>query len=507
MSAAASPSHSGDARSGASATTDARQRPGAVTTTEDHAQARVLVGQRLRTLCEWAASLDAASLPARVLSQAVLILGDNIAAMLSAADEPELRAYHQQLIAGQGAREATLFRPGAPRVSLVDAAVGNGLASTWNELDDGYTRTAVHPGALSQPLILAAAETMRLPLSALLRATIGAYEIGTRFARAWPGTLPRLHPHGVWNSVCAAAGLALIRGYDAVTLQRALTAAASMASPGPYSHPIEGALVRNAWPAAGSWLGLFACDLARLGIGGTAGGPYDVFTRGLGAQLRADELTVGLGSEWTTCDGYHKLYGACHHSHAAMEAIESIFSDRPELRGGERVRAVTVEGSAMAMNFDNAQPETTLGAKFSIPHAIAATLAHGADDPANFLDASLRDPAILGLRPRVQLALLSEVKPWPLDRPARVTLEIDSGERLVASCEAALGSPARPLEAARVLRKIGELSERDAPGLQAAVIGLRERIAGGDPIDEGSPGSTERWIASFFEAPVRPEAA
>jgi 2-methylcitrate dehydratase PrpD len=466
---------------------------------DEHAPLRAAVAERLAELCRWACALSSDALPARVLSQAVLILGDNIAAMLSAADEPEVRAYHEQLLAAGGPREATLFRRGAPAVSLTDAAVGNGLTSTWNELDDGYTRTAVHPGALSQPLILAAAESMKLPLSDLLRATVGAYEIGTRFARAWHGTLPRLHPHGVWNTVCAAAGLALLRNYDAVTMQRSLTAAASMASPGPYSHPIEGALVRNAWPAAGAWLGIFACDMARIGVSGTPGGPYDIFTRGLGAPARPDELVVGLGSEWTTCDGYHKIYGACHHSHAAMEAIESIFHDRPELRGGERVRQVMVEGSAMAMNFSNAAPDTTLGAKFSIPHAIAATLAHGANAPNNFLDASLRDPAILALRPKVQLALLPEVKPWPLDRPARVTIELDDGERLSALCEAALGSPARPLEAHRVLAKIRALAGRDAPGLEPAVVSLRAHIEAGNSLETARTSSTDRWIASFFE--------
>ena len=107
-------------------------------------------------------------------------------------------------------------------------------------------------------------------------------------------------------------------------LARALSAAATMVSPGPYSHPIEGALVRNAWPAAGAWLGLFACDLARLGIAGTPSGLYDVYERGLGAPSNAAEPTAGLGSDWTICDGYHKLYAACHHSHAAMEAIESL---------------------------------------------------------------------------------------------------------------------------------------------------------------------------------------
>ena len=458
------------------------------------AEIKAQVETGLRTLSTWAAGLSYASIPARVHAQAVLILGDNIAATLSAADEPELRAYHEQLIASHGAPQASLLRAGAPKVAMIDAAVGNGLAGTWNELDDGYTRTAVHPGALSQPLILAAAEAGNVSMAETLRAVVGAYEIGTRFARAWPGTLPRLHPHGVYNVVCSAAGLALLRGYDADQLLRTLTAAATMVSPGPYSHPIEGALVRNAWPAAGAWLGQFACDMARLGIAGTPSGPYDVYTRGLGAPAKPAELTDGLGSDWTICDGYHKLYGACHHSHAAMEAIESLVSKRPDLRGGTQVKGVLMEGSAMAMNFNNPAPQTTLGAKFSIQHALAATLAHGAAAPGNFLDPSLRDESIMALRKRIRMAQLPMVKPWPLDRPARVTLELEDGSSLVAECEAALGSPARPLDAERVLRKIRELSERDAPGLEVAVVDLRSAI------NAGAIGSTtcRDWLAKIF---------
>ena len=466
-------------------------------TVANEAATKAQVEASLKTLCVWAAGLTLEQIPPHVLAQAVLILGDNIAAALSAADEPELRAYHEQLIAARTASQATLLRRGAPQVAMIDAAVGNGLAGTWNELDDGYTRTAVHPGALSQPLILAAAEAGNLSMADTLRATIGAYEIGTRFARAWPGTLPRLHPHGVYNAVCSAAGLALLRGADAAELLRALTAAATMVSPGPYSHPIEGALVRNAWPAAGAWLGVFACDMARLGIAGTPAGPYDVYTRGLGAAATPSELTDGLGTDWTICDGYHKLYGACHHSHAAMEAIESLVTQDPVLRGGAKVKSVLVEGSAMAMNFNNNAPETTLGAKFSIPHAVAATLIHGAAAPGNFLDPSLRDAAIIAMRQRVSMAQLPEVKPWPLDRPARVTLELQDGSRLTAACEAALGSPARPLDAERVLQKITELSARDAPGLTVAVTALRQNV------DAASLGALtcREWIAQCFSVP------
>jgi len=452
------------------------------------------VEQGLADLCDWAAALRYDSIPAEVGAHAALILGDNVAATLSAGDEPEVRAHHDRIIASRTGEQATIFRRGAPRAGLAEAAVANGLAMTWNELDDGYTRTAVHPGALSQPLILAAAEADGASLAATLRATIGAYEIGTRLARAWPGTLPRLHPHGVYNAVCAAAGLALLRGADSAELGRALTAAATMVSPGPYSHAIEGALVRNAWAAAGAWLGLFACDLARLGIGGTPSGPYDVYDRGLGARSNPAELTAGLGSDWTIRDGYHKLYAACHHSHAAMEAIESLIAAHPGLRGGATVASVHVEGSAMAMNFGNAAPVTTLGAKFSIPHAVAGTIVYGAEDPRIFSAASLRDEAIADLRARVTMARLPEVKPWPLDRPARVTLHLRDGRRLAAECEAALGSPARPLPPERVLEKIRALSAEPAPGLERAVESLRASIARGAP----EPATCREWVASFF---------
>lgn len=455
--------------------------------------ARAEVTRGITELCEWAAALDVRAIPASTLSHAVLVLGDNIAATLSAADEPEIRAWHERTIAARTAEQATIFRLGAPRASLAETAVANGLAITWNELDEGYTRVAVHAGALSQPLVLAAAESDGAPLAAMLRAVIGAYEVGARLARAWPGTLPRLHPHGIYNAVCAATGLALLRGASAAELERALTAAATMVSPGPYSHPIEGALVRNAWPAAGAWLGLFACDLARVGIGGLASGLYDVFELGLGAPSHAAELTDGLGTDWAICAGYHKLHPACHHSHAAIEAIEALRDAHPELAGGGNVEHILVEGSAMAANFANAEPRTTLAAKFSIPHAAAGAVVLGADDPRVFGAAGLHHPGIAALRARVTLGLM-DVKPWPYNRPARVTITTRDGRSLTASCEAAFGSPSRPLTEDRILAKIDELSRRDAPGLAREVTALRAAVATGAVPD----GSSRDWIRRFF---------
>jgi 2-methylcitrate dehydratase PrpD len=449
----------------------------------------------LHRLCHWASTLSLADVPKPVLLKAALVLGDNIAAMASAADEPQVQAYHDTLLTNPG--PCTLLRRGGPRLSMLHAALGNGLAATWNELDDGYTQTAVHPGALSQPLILAAGQAHGHRFADVMRAIVVAYEVGARFANTWPGTLPRIHPHGAFNAVCAAAGLASLRRYDAATFEAALSGAATLVSPGPYSHALQGALIRNAWPAAGVWLGHFACEMAQLGIGGTATAAGEVYEQIMGAPVaRAEQLTQGLGQQWAVAEGYHKLYGSCHHAHAAMEALESILQDRPALRGGHSVRRLTVHVSPTAMKFDNRQPMTALAAKFSIVHAVAATLAHGADEPSNFFEASLSDPLIAQLRERVTLAPLPDVRPWPYDRPARVSLELQDGSQVQAFFEAALGSPARPLDHEAVMDKITRLSGKHAAGLPHAVQQLREHVQQGrlDALDLGT------WMDSICAA-------
>jgi 2-methylcitrate dehydratase PrpD len=452
------------------------------------------VAENLLKLSDWATSLRYEDIPNHVLQQAVLILGDNIAATISASNEPEVNTYHSQLLSQEIGGVATIFRKGGPKTSLMNAALANGLAITWNELDDGYTRTAVHPGALSQPLILATAQANNLSIQEMLKAVVVAYEIGTRFARSWPETLPRLHPHGVFNAVCSAAGYASLMKFEKTLFMNALTGACTMVSPGPYSHPIQGALIRNAWPAAGAWLGYFSCEMAQANIFGTPSGPYDVYQIGFGAPSKAEHLCMDLGSEWTITAGYHKLYGSCHHAHASMEAIEKILNERPILRGGESIKSILIEVSKMAMNFNNTNPATTLAAKFSIPHAVAATIINGASATENFLHESMSNTQIAAIRSMVVMQELSNVRPWPYDRPAKVTIELQNGDKLSEFCEAALGSSSRPLELPTVLEKINNLSKAYAPNLESAVISLRQQIQRGQNLSL----KTGEWINSFF---------
>jgi len=63
-----------------------------VLTAHADADARALAADATRTLIAWAADADADAIPDAVLRRAALVLADNLAAMVAAEGEPEVRA-------------------------------------------------------------------------------------------------------------------------------------------------------------------------------------------------------------------------------------------------------------------------------------------------------------------------------------------------------------------------------------------------------------------------------
>jgi 2-methylcitrate dehydratase PrpD len=443
----------------------------------------------VQRLVAWAAGLGYGDVPDAARQRMALIMADDIAAILSAQDEPEVFAFHKHLRNESSRGEATLLRDGGPKVDARSAALGNGLAASWNEMDEGYRKSPCHAGIYLLPALFAVAERDGLSLREVMRAGVGAYEITARFARAWRSIMPPLHPHGIFNSVGAAAAVGLAKKLDAERLLLAVSGATTMVSPGPYSHAIKGALVRNAWAAAGAQTGMLAVDLAAAGIGGFASSPYDVYATCLGAESDAAELTVDLGREWAVCDGYHKLYACCQYAHASLDALGEILARRPELKGGARIASIVVETDPRGMTLDNYQPATTLAAKFSMPHAVAAALVYGDAGVGSFSSASLSDPRVSSVRKQIAMKPHPGVRPWPLDRPGRITLVLDDGEELSAGRASARGGPDQPFNDEEIEKKIKSLSGQSAPGLARALGAIPDSLE--------IPFSS--WMASIFE--------
>lgn len=440
------------------------------------------VAEGIRRLCEWAAATTPASIPAEILARGARVLADDLSAIIGARDEPEVAAVHQRVLSWPRPGEATVFRGGRRRTDRVSAAVANAVAADWLELDEGYRNVPCHAGLYVVPALMAEAEATNLPLERMLRALVLGYEIVTRVARTWTPRALVMQSHGRYCAIGAAAAVALARGADAKLLTAAIGTAATLIGPSPRNHLAEGILSRNVWPAAGAWSGSMAVEWAECGIAGAPGAFFDTYSTVLGGQAHPERLTEGLGQRFAIEDGYTKIYACCQHLHSAVEATVAMRAELLAKATLEDVAAIHVETYPMAAVLMNDRPETTLGAKFSMSHAVAAALVTGTGGAEAFTATTLKQPAIDRLRRSVKVSLRKEELPPPNDRPARVTLELRDGATVSSECLSAVGGPDRPLPLQVVFDKATSLAAPVYPKIRPVL----ESLAGLAPARRGA---------------------
>lgn len=438
-------------------------------TDSDPSAVRRLAADNLRVLLSWAASAGQQPLPEPVRRRVGTILVDDIGAIVVGASEPQvLRAREGLLASAPGVAQATILAAGAARVDRHTAACANGMAITWCELDEGFRNAACHAGAYTIPALLAEAEACGLTVAALLRALAVAYEVTTRFALAYPFVGFNVHPHAAFATIGGAVAASLVRGHDLQTMQDAVTGAASMSFAGPFSTAVEGSLVRNAWSAAGAWLGMRAADWAEAGIGGGIDTPHDVFVGNYRSRAAPAALIEGLGSTWSVVHGYHKVFACCNYAHAAIEATLELRS-RLGSRTAADIVAIEVQAGPGGQALTTMEPATVLAAKFSMPHAVAASALLGTGGATAFTHETLHDEAIAALRRRVRLAPYADVGPPPRDRPARVTWRLRDGSEMVALCLSPRGGADDPFDEPTLLAKLAENTRAIFPNAAAVL--------------------------------------
>lgn len=427
--------------------------------------------ENLHTLTEWSAGLSHDDVPPAIRRRAALILLDDLGAMVAARDEPELAALRRRIEAAAGPGEATVFDGAGRRVDRYTAALGNGTAADWCELDGGYRPTICHAALYVIPALLAEAEATDARAGDMLVALLVGYETVARIARAYALPGLTIHPHGGLATIGAAAAIARLRGRSAAQAAAAINSAATMVLPGPFRHAVDGALIRNAWPGVCAQNALRAVDWEEIGAAGTATGLSEVLSGIFGADIDPGELTRGLGEAWAVEDGYHKMHACCQYGHSTVEAIADAIGpgQRPDPAD---VRTIRIETHENALKLDNPRPATTLAAKFSIQHIAAASLCFGHAGARAFHAATLRDPAVDALRARVEIAAFEPAMPAPNDRPSRVTIALKDGGELRGECLSARGGKDRPFSEEQIRDKAAANLDDAYPGASGHLFAL-----------------------------------
>ena len=432
--------------------------------TPDVIPASVLLAQgRPDWLRQWgtfAADLRYAVLPADVTARTKLVLLDSIGVIAAGTREPEMRALVDRLAnRREGPTDVAPAIGTVRRFAAPLAAFVNGTAGTMLELDEGNQYARGHPGIHVVPAVLAATAGTRTPGEELLLAIALGYEIGARVGIAAKLHVT-MHPHGTWGTIGAALAAARLGGADAAQLAETISIASSLGLTTSRRTMLEGGTVRNSYAGFSNQLGLMAWDLAAAGFVGEADGVGTVYGTVIAEQFRPEEMVVALGTRWEIARNYFKRHAACRYTHGALDALENIVSRAGGRIDPASVAAIEVDTYVWAAQLDSPEPRNMLGAKFSLPFAIATTLVNGAATVPAFRGAALQDEVTRALARRVTVredpALTARL---PGLRPARVRVTLHDGTAFAAEVLTNRGDTEDPYTPDEVVAKFHELAD------------------------------------------------
>jgi 2-methylcitrate dehydratase PrpD len=389
------------------------------------------------------------ALPETAIAAAKMVLLDTLGAIAagSALDENTRLA---RFAAARGAGAATLL--GHPlNADTFWAALVNATAGVALEMDEGNRLGGGHPAIHVLPGALAVAEEQGCSGQRLIEALVAGYEIGSRIGGATTAK-PNLHSHGTWGTISTAAAVARLSGSRAAVIRDVMNLAASMSPANTWTPALEGATIRNLYPGRSAFQGILAANLQRCGFTGLRDAPSDVYGTLLADAFEPELAVADLGRGYRIEQNYFKFYACCRYNHYALDALAEI--RRAHRFTGDDVTSAQVTTIPFGLRMADPAPAAMLGAKFSIPYAVAASLVTGAAGVAAFEPAALGDARIRDLARRVSVSADPEMSPRRVDYPtARLTLSLRDGRRLEASAGIVRGDAANPAAADEIVDK------------------------------------------------------
>lgn len=369
---------------------------------------------------------------------------------------------------------------GALRIGPREAAFANGAFGNILEMDDLHKEAILHPGPVVVPAALAAAEATGASAERFLDAVVRGYEAMIRLGRSMgPAHYRHFHPTGTCGAFGAAAAVGDLLRLDDPALVFALGNAGTQAA-GLWQCRNEPVMTKQLHNARAAEAGYAAACLAKGGLTGPRfilEGPQGLFA-GMAPDATPERVTAAPDAPWLIAETSIKPWPACRHAHAAIDAA-LILRQRC---AGQLPAAIEVHTFADAVAFcDRPTPHSTIEAKFSLQHAVAATLLGGPPQLAAFDAPAIHRPEIAALRDRITLAV---AEPYASAYPRRfgsgLVARFDDGTTVEASVPDALGDPENPLSEddvvakAEVLIAAAGLDTRETDAMVRAALALAE---------------------------------
>lgn len=432
----------------------------------------------LDRLAEWAATARLDALPSAVRARGSLVIADSLGVTAHGMQVPEMHAMVERALANARPGRASVIGT-SHRADPPTAALLNGTAGTWIDMNEGNLHANGHPGIQVIPLAWALAEQDRRAGGDLLAAFIVGYEVSARIKRA-SATRLAIHPHGTFGTIGAAVALAHLLGYSAAAMREIINVSATLGVAASRRALTTGATVRNVYTGLSGSMGWLAHTLVQSGFTGEPDGVGSVYGAIYADRFDPEMAARGLGEKFLLPRGFIKVHACGRYIHGALDGVETLMARRP--MAPESIKAIRVRTYAMAASLGHAEVRSEFGARFSLPFAIASLLCHGRSGLDNYDAASIADPKIQALARRVEVVEdPAFTRAFPSRQPTEVTVVLTDGTELSEHADYHRGEAELPHAPDAVRRKFLELAapvwgpER-AESLYARVLDL-ERLS------------------------------
>src|SRR6476660_1872717 len=242
------------------------------------------------------------------------VTADCIPVIAAGMAMPEMRELVKRHLENAATGNAWVIGTGL-RSNPLDAALLNGTAGTWLELDEGNLFARGHPGIQVVPAALAVAQELGVSGADVLLAITLGYEVSARISRAANVRLA-VHPHGTYGVIGAAIAVAKLKKLGAAQLEELLNVAATMGMASSRNTLLEGSTVRNIFTGHSGYMGQIAVRLVESGFTGEPDGIGFVYGGGVYSEhFDPAAMIRDIGKEWLITQSYFKLYCTGRYTH------------------------------------------------------------------------------------------------------------------------------------------------------------------------------------------------
>ena len=394
-------------------------------------------------------------IPNATLHSAKLIVADCLGAIVGGMAEPEIR-----MLAESKGDNVFEILDGTKRVADETISFLFGTAGTVLEMDEGHQFAKGHPGMHIFPALLAAARNREFSGEEFLRAFIIGYDVGARIGLA-SNLNPSMHPHGTWGGLGAAAGMAVMNKMNAREASEYLNIVSSLTLATSRKTMLEGATVRNSYAGVSNKMAHVGLMLLKAGFTGEQDGIKSIFGSVVSNKFDDKRAVELLGKRFEVSRNYFKLHACCRYNHAALDALWKIIEQHSEVKNINQIEKIEVQSYNLAAELKDKNPRNVLACKFSVPFAIATTLANLDSGVLSFTEHMRTNKNIQNLCQKVTIVEdINMTGKLPNLRPADVYIQMANGSTFKAQVTTNRGDWQDPYSEEELKQKFISLTTR-----------------------------------------------